>query len=56
MNPWLQKNPINYPIVIGDQELTARYGGVRGIPTTFVVDRKGNIVDKHVGGAVGRGL
>ena len=50
MNPWLQKNPINYPIVLGNQELTELYGGVRSIPTTFVVDRKGNIVDKHVGG------
>lgn len=49
VNPWLQKNPINYPIVLGNQELTELYGGVRSIPTTFVVDRKGNIVDKHVG-------
>jgi len=50
VKPWLQKNPINYPIVIGDQSLTDAYGGVEGIPTTFIVDRKGNIQSKHVGG------
>jgi thiol-disulfide isomerase/thioredoxin len=50
VKPWLQKNPINYPIVIGDGDLADAYGGVDGIPTTFIVDRKGNIVAKHVGG------
>jgi len=49
VNPWLQKNPINYPIVIGDGALADLYGGIEGIPTTFVVDRKGNILSKHVG-------
>jgi len=40
---------INYPIVYGDDKVVAAYGGIEGIPTAFVVDRKGNIVDKHVG-------
>jgi len=49
VKPWLEKNPINYPIVLGDGPLTALYGGIEGIPTTFIVDRKGNIIDKKVG-------
>ncbi len=49
VKPWLTKNPINYPIVIGDGALADAYGGIEGIPTTFVVDRKGNILSKHVG-------
>lgn len=49
VKPWLAKNPINYPIVIGDGALADAYGGIEGIPTTFVVDRKGNILSKHVG-------
>lgn len=49
VKPWLAKNPINYPIVVGDMDLTTKYGGIQSIPTTFIVDRKGNIVDKHVG-------
>ncbi len=49
VTPYLAKNKISYPIVIGDQKLTDQYGGVEAIPTTFIVDRKGNIVSKHVG-------
>jgi thiol-disulfide isomerase/thioredoxin len=40
---------INYPIVYGDDKVVAAYGGIEGIPTAFIVDKKGNIVDKHVG-------
>ncbi len=50
VRPWLEKHPVNYPIVVGNGALADAYGGIRGIPTTFVVDRKGNIVQKHVGG------
>lgn len=49
VKPYLAKNKITYPIVIGDQKLTEQYGGVEAIPTTFIVDRKGNIAAKHVG-------
>ncbi len=40
---------INYPIVYGNEKVVTDYGGIEGIPTAFVVDKKGNIVDKHVG-------
>lgn len=40
---------INYPIVYGDEKVVAAYGGIEGIPTAFVIDKKGNVVDKHVG-------
>ena len=40
---------INYPIVYGNEKVVTDYGGIQGIPTAFVVDKKGNIVDKHVG-------
>ncbi|RKY41457.1 MAG: hypothetical protein DRP85_06270 [Candidatus Makaraimicrobium thalassicum] len=40
---------ITYPIVIGDQRIASTYGGIRGIPTTFVIDRQGRIVEKFVG-------
>lgn len=47
--PFAKANGINYPIVLGDEELTSKYGGIEGIPTTFIVDQKGNIVNKFVG-------
>ena len=40
---------INYPIVMGDDDVAQKYGGVQAIPTTFIIDPKGNIVQKHVG-------
>ena len=40
---------INYPIVYGDEKVIAAYGGIEGIPTAFIIDKKGNVVDKHVG-------
>lgn len=46
---FVAKNKINYPIVMGDGKTTELFGGVKGIPTTFIIDKKGNIVGKHVG-------
>ena len=40
---------INYPVVYGDNSTAKLFGGVSGIPTSFLIDKKGNIVDKHVG-------
>jgi peroxiredoxin len=39
----------NYPVVIGDEKVAVDYGVVSAIPTTFVLDRKGNIVTSHLG-------
>jgi peroxiredoxin len=44
-----QKAGINYPIVLSDGKVTDAYGGIEGIPTTFIIDRNGHIVKKHVG-------
>lgn len=40
---------VNYPVVIADQELVAKYGGVYTIPTSFLVDRAGNVVMMYTG-------
>lgn len=49
VKPFIETYKIVYPIVVGNADLAEAYGGIEGIPTTFVVDRKGNIVKKHVG-------
>lgn len=43
------KMGINYPIVMGDDRVVAAFGGVEGIPTTFLIDRTGQIRDRKVG-------
>jgi thiol-disulfide isomerase/thioredoxin len=40
---------INYPIVMGSREMVAEYGGMPALPTTFIVNTDGRIVQKHVG-------
>ena len=44
-----QKFGINYPVVLADQETVRAFGGVDAIPTTFVIDREGKIVSRHIG-------
>jgi peroxiredoxin len=46
---FMAKSGINYPIVMGDDATVAAFGGVEGIPTTFLIDREGFIRDKKVG-------
>jgi peroxiredoxin len=46
---FVQQYGINYPVVIGDDAISNLYGGVSGIPTTFIIDRQGNIINKFVG-------
>jgi peroxiredoxin len=42
-------NGMNYPVLMGDDGVVARYGGVEGIPTTFIIDRSGKIVERFEG-------
>lgn len=48
-----EKFGINYTVLTGDEkylkDLTVKYGGIRGIPTTFLIDRQGVIQKKWVG-------
>jgi thiol-disulfide isomerase/thioredoxin len=40
---------INYPIVMGSRTISAEYGGVPALPTSFVANPDGRIVEKHIG-------
>jgi peroxiredoxin len=40
---------INYEILYANAEVVGTYGGIRSIPTTFVVDRDGYLRDRKVG-------
>lgn len=40
---------INYPVVIGTQELASHFGGILGLPANIVIGRDGKIVSKHLG-------
>jgi thiol-disulfide isomerase/thioredoxin len=40
---------VNYPIVMLTPELEKTFPGVRALPTSFLLDREGRLVQKHVG-------
>jgi thiol-disulfide isomerase/thioredoxin len=40
---------INYPVLIANSKLVDEYGGVPALPTTFVLNTSGRIVQKHTG-------
>src|SRR6266436_6487871 len=44
-----QQRGINYPIIMATPEVIAAYGGVPALPTTFVIDTQGRVVQKHAG-------
>ena len=44
-----REEKINYPIVMGSNGISAEYGGVPALPTSFIVNTDGRVVQKHVG-------
>ncbi len=48
LKPFVEKNGITYPILVGNRDVGQAYQ-LQGIPTTFILDRNGRIAAKHVG-------
>jgi thiol-disulfide isomerase/thioredoxin len=40
---------INYPVAMASPEVRVRYGGIAALPTSFVLDPQGRVVQKHEG-------
>ena len=49
VTPYVEEVKINYPIVLGSAKVVQQYGGIEGIPATFIVDQKGYIAGTQVG-------
>src|SRR5438552_10933473 len=48
VRPFLAKNKLNYPIVIGNERLAQQYG-INEMPLTLLIDRDGKIAESHSG-------
>jgi cytochrome c biogenesis protein CcmG/thiol:disulfide interchange protein DsbE len=46
---FLDKQKVSYPVIIGDAELARGFGGVIGVPASFLVDRKGELIRRYDG-------
>jgi thiol-disulfide isomerase/thioredoxin len=47
--PFMKQYGVNYPIVYGTNKVVMDYGNIEAIPTSFVIDKKGFIVDQNIG-------
>lgn len=44
-----QKAGINYPVIMSNDALEKEYGGIAALPTSFLVNKDGRVVQKDVG-------
>jgi peroxiredoxin len=49
VKPYADAKKINYPVLVGDDKIAERFGGLKAVPTTFIIDRQGRIAATHVG-------
>jgi cytochrome c biogenesis protein CcmG/thiol:disulfide interchange protein DsbE len=49
VKPFVEEEGITYLVLIGDDEVVRAFGGIRYMPTTFLIDRSGRVVKKYFG-------
>jgi len=49
VSPFIALRGVNYPVIIGDKQITRLYGGMNALPATVIVDRSGRVAATHVG-------
>jgi cytochrome c biogenesis protein CcmG, thiol:disulfide interchange protein DsbE len=47
----LSQRAVSYPVIMGDTKLAKLYGGIYGLPSSFVIDPAGHIVARYRGEA-----
>ncbi|MDX9895873.1 MAG: TlpA disulfide reductase family protein [Desulfofustis sp.] len=45
----VSERSINYPVMMADNAITVSFGGVYGVPTSFLVNNKGTVVKRYTG-------
>ncbi|HXA76449.1 MAG TPA: redoxin family protein [Candidatus Acidoferrales bacterium] len=44
-----QQMTMNYPIVMGTDDISTKFGGLLGMPTSFLITRDGKIAKRYIG-------
>jgi cytochrome c biogenesis protein CcmG/thiol:disulfide interchange protein DsbE len=58
LKPYAAGLKINYPVLQGlghKDEMSAAFGVLRGVPTTFIISREGKLCAKHIGATAREG-
>jgi thiol-disulfide isomerase/thioredoxin len=45
----IETEGINYPVALADSDTRFAYGGIVALPTVFVINSEGRVVQKHIG-------
>ena len=46
---FVKKMKINYPVLMADEKVSSAFGGVSGIPVSFLVTRDGTLLRRYLG-------
>jgi thiol-disulfide isomerase/thioredoxin len=46
---FVEESGINYPVALATDDIRIQYGGIGALPTSFVLDGEGRVVQKHEG-------
>jgi thiol-disulfide isomerase/thioredoxin len=46
---YVEETGINYPVAMTSNDVRIQFGGIPALPTSFVLDMEGRVVQKHVG-------
>jgi peroxiredoxin len=49
VTPYVEAKKMNYPVLLGNDDLETLYGGIGALPTTLILDKAGRIAVTHVG-------
>lgn len=49
VTPFAKKHGMTYTVLLGNDKVAEQFGGIRGLPTTFLVDRNGKYYSMHQG-------
>jgi peroxiredoxin len=49
VKPFLKEKKLNYPVVVGNEDMAKLYGGVETMPMTLLIDRGGKIAASYTG-------
>ena len=46
---FMNRAQVNYPVLLADRRVVNAFGGIPGLPTSFLVDSKGTVLKKYPG-------
>jgi hypothetical protein len=49
VKPFAEEMKFNFPVLLGNDELAERFGGIQALPTTLIIDKEGRIYSNHMG-------